>query len=198
LIRAADSSPFALQNYLQRFRPSKATIALGRAPLSEETESQELDEEIGYPGITTSKLSLIADELRVIEESLDDLPIDSKLDALLKYIQDEQENHSHTLIGCQYTATVLYLKSALVELNREVFVVGAGSPAKEYLGVLSGFEGRGGILVTTNAAMQGVESSADQIIVYDANHGALQRTLKLATRPTASGKPVQIISLADD
>jgi Helicase conserved C-terminal domain len=199
LIRAANSSPFALQEQLNQLRPSKASIALGEIRLDEDMEPQEIGEENEYPNLAPSQLSLVATEVRSIQELLDDLPADSKLEALVKYLLNIMGNHPHTLIACRYVATAQYLKSALADLDRGIFLVGPGSPAKDRTRVVSDFEkNRGGILVTTTAAMQGIDAAADLIILYDGSRAALHGALNFVSRPTATQEPVKLVFFVDD
>ena len=199
LIRAVDSSPLALRERLRRFHPSKASIAVGEISAEELLEPQDLDdEEQDGPDQSTVRRMQYVNEVRRIQEVLDDLPVDSKLEAMLKYIDNQGANQSHIIIWCRFAATALYLKSALTDSDREVFLIVAGEQHTERLSVLEEFGEKGGFLVATSAAMQGLECSADSIILYDPFPYAPMKALSVLLRRVGEGKPVQIVSLADD
>jgi hypothetical protein len=194
LIAAAESSPLALEQALRRLYPTKASIALGELSLRDRSEDPDSDiEQHDYPDESPS-LPTNSNEIRGIQESLDALSADSKLDALLKYIRGEQLDGLGILIWCRYVSTALYLKTALGDVGRSIFVITSDSRPIDRHKALEQFEGEGGFLITTFAAMKGLEYSADVIVFYD----ALVANVSLAIgRALGAGKTVRVISLDD-
>jgi hypothetical protein len=142
LIPVAESSPFALQQHLQRFRPSKALLVLHQSSLFDEIDSAEAESRI-------DRLHLGA---ATLQNMLDGLSVDSKVEALLKHLQDHHDSYKRAVIHCRFSATVRYLESALMEVNDSCFFMVGDLSAEMRLDVLSSFESQRGILVTTAAA----------------------------------------------
>lgn len=162
LLAAVESSPFALQESLQRLSPSKASMVLRQYARLDAAEEQDEPEEgpddpTGQASPSTRRASEAAELLSMI----DGLSVDSKLDALLDYLSAHTDA-SHTLIECRFSATARYLRSALSELSWRVHLATAEIPNRELLTVLSAFERAGGLLVTTSAVLLGIELQAIQ------------------------------------
>jgi hypothetical protein len=199
LIRAADSSPLALREHLRQFNPSRASIAVGEIPADEHLEPQDFDDqESDDPAQLTVQSMQYMDEVRKIQESLDDLPADSKLEAMLKYVAEQGSDQPHTIIWCRFAATARYLKSALMESEREVFLMLAADRPSIRLKILEDFGRTGGFLVATFAAMKGLECSADSVILYDAFADSAQKALEVVLRRVKDRGPLRLVSFADD
>ncbi len=197
LLSAAESSPPALQEYLQRLRPSKLAIVLPQLDLLGEAD---LPESNGSPIGSTkleSQASELTEEVSGIQDLLDGLSVDSKLETLLLFLRSKSDPRSRTLIECRFAATAKYLRSALVELPQEVFLITAELSATETLRILSAFEEHGSTLIATVSALQGVEFSADAVIVYESMAPWMGSAFRPRLRATEPGRPIQIIYLAD-
>jgi hypothetical protein len=199
LRRAADSSPASLRERLRQFYPSKASIAVGELSEDDHLEPQDADDELddGPEQLTLRNVQYL-DEVRNLQESLDDLSVDSKLEAMLKYVADRGSHQSHIIVWCKFAATARYVKSALTESDRDIFLITAVEQPSERLNVLEEFAKRGGFLISTFAAMKGLECSADSIILYDALVQAPRTALSILLQRVDNRKPADLVSLADE
>jgi len=199
LLRAADSSPLALREHLRQFNPSRASIAVGEIPADEHLEPLDFDDaENDDPDQLTLKSMKYLDEVRKIQESLDDLPADSKLEAMLTYVTNQGSHQSHTVIWCRFAATARYLKSALTESDRVVFLMLTEDRPSMRLKILEDFGNTGGFLVATFAAMKGLECSADSVFLYDAFPDSAQKALGDLLQRVKNRGPLRLVSFADD
>src|SRR6202030_1386276 len=155
LLPAADSSPLALQEFLQRMRPSKAAELLRQGTLFDASEP--LDS-------TTPEIS---GEVGSIQELVDGISLDSKLEAFLRYLRESVDNHRRVVVECRFSATARYLKSALGDVPSPVFILTADLAPKQTLDIINEFEEKRGILITSVAALRGVEISAEIVVPYD-------------------------------
>ena len=192
---AAESSPFALQEYLQRLRPSKASLVLRQSAQMEEDDSDEPED--GSRGRNSTDFDRRAEEAAELLDLVDGLTVDSKLDALQRYLETEKTN-GHIFIECRFGATARYLRAALSDLRFGVRLATADIPSQEIVTILAEFENSGGILITTTAALQGVELLADCVIAYDYIGQWMRSALRPRIRPQQPELPLRIVYLVDE
>ena len=191
LLPAARSSPLALQESLQRLRPSKSAIVLRqfRGPLSEALEAEEPS--------TGTEPGEIDEEITVLQNALDSLSVDSKLESLLAYLRSVPLRNLRTVIECRFAATARYLTSALADLDTSVVSATADLRPSDTLKILTAFEERGGILVATIPTLQGVEFAADLIVAYDSVGPWMRSAFRPRIRPLEDDKALRVVYLID-
>lgn len=111
-----------------------------------------------------------SDDLEALErlmDSIDGLPVDSKLECL-KSLVDElvQSGIRHVVLFCDYKATLNYLCAVLQPLEFADFQIHEGMPAHDRAHTFSRFQNEGGILVTTTAASRGLSMSFVEAVVH--------------------------------
>lgn len=194
---AAKSSPFALQESLQRLRLNKMSMILRQSSLPEEAASTG-DEESSGPPTQESRLSGLAEEVSIIQDELDGLVVDSKLETFLRYLRENVSHYNKIIVECRYAATARYLESATNELGRRVFLTLSETPAREKLRMLAEFESMDAILITTVSALQGIELAADLLVEYDASDSWMRLYGRARIVGTANGTPLQIVSIVNE
>lgn len=185
LLPAAESSPLALQEFLQRMRPSKAAELLRQGTLLDASEP--LDS-------TTPEIS---GEVGNIQELLDGISLDSKLETFLRYLRESVDNHHRVVVECRFSATARYLKSALMDVPWPIFIVTADLSPKQTLDIINDFEEKRGILISSVAALRGVEITADIVVPYDFADGWIWNAIGPRVRAEVQGSPVQVVRLMD-
>jgi hypothetical protein len=195
LLAAADSSPLALQEYLQRLRPSKASILLRQSAHLDEDDYEEPEDEPKQS--SRSSLEQRAVEAAELLDLVDRLTIDSKLEALQLYLR-EQAPDARQVITCRFTATARYLRSALSDLPLRTHLATADIPSREILRLLSEFETQGGVLVTSMTALQAVALETDSVIIYDNVGPWMRTTFRSHVRPRGGALSLRILYLVDE
>jgi hypothetical protein len=185
LVHAVESSPAAVQEALHRLRPSKPTMILRQDELFKDSEPIETQDE-----------PQLSEEIANLQDIVDGLSYDSKLEAFLAYLKSHFQDGSRFLIICRFSATARYLKSAMVDTELPASVATGDLPPKEILTVLNEFSANGRILVATANALQGVELDAEIVIIYDFDDWPWT-VLKSRIRPRQEGIRLRIVRLCD-
>ena len=198
LLGAWESSPLALQEYLQRLRPSKASLVLRQSTQTEEEDDSDEPEDTPQRR-ESSDAGRRAAEAAELLDLVDGLTVDSKLEALQRYLEAEKDKgDSHVVVECRFGATARYLRAALGEIGLRIHIATAEMPSQEILATLSEFENSGGILITTSAALQGVELAADSVVAYDYVGPWMRSGLRPRVKPKRPELPLRILYLVDE
>ena len=186
MVRIASSSMYALERKLRRLFSNwghlRNKIAHSVPWSGEDLESIQRDVSMGSDELAeVDELSQFAtgeplnfidlyNELETLLDQIEDVSVDSKLDALISYVQEfyEDNNQTHLCIWCSYTNTVQYLGSSLQELGQPVWSNTGALGAVERMARIESFRQNGGILITTDAASEGATLEyVDECINYD-------------------------------
>lgn len=102
-------------------------------------------------------------------DSVEELSTDSKLDCLKALVVElSQLGGRHTVLFCDYQATLNYLRSAVQDLGLANFVIHAGMTMEARTNAFARYKKDGGFLITTTAASQLLSMSfVDAVIHYD-------------------------------
>jgi superfamily II DNA/RNA helicase len=86
----------------------------------------------------------------------------------------------------------------LVDARGQVFVITSDLSAMDRLKVLTEFQEVGGILITTSAALQGVDIEADLVVDYGSFSPTELKVVRVRARPTLPDEPLKVMTLVDD
>jgi hypothetical protein len=180
LLRTASSSLFAVEGQLRRVARVllhiRNTIAHGVSLTLEdfaEGEGFTADDakEVGDHAVSkvTAALPRLDSEATRLMVLLEELPGDSKLEALSRHLKGSVESESRAV--CVWTglsASARYLAGALESPSRHTYALTADLPFADRAGQLAQFRETGGLLVTTGAALEddGLEF-VEECIHYD-------------------------------
>jgi len=186
MVRLASSSMYAIEENLRRllfnWRHLRNKIAHNVPWTSEDLESIQRDVSMGSDDLGgIDELSQFAadeplnfidlyNELETLLDQIEDVSVDSKLDALISYVHEfhEDNNRTHLCIWCSYTNTVQYLSSSLQELGQSIWSITGALGAVERIDRIESFKQKGGILITTDPASEGATLEyVDECINYD-------------------------------
>jgi len=107
------------------------------------------------------------DVLEALLTSVESLSMDSKLDCLKALVVElSGAGIRHTVVFCDFKATLDYLHSALQDLNLADYVVHGAMTAEARATALNRFEENGGFLIATTAASQFMSLSFVEAIVH--------------------------------
>lgn len=166
VLRAALSCPAALEATLTAWR-NKMVHAV--SPLGE--ESIETD-----PGLTPIALAQVGH----IFAQLDELGVDSKLDALLSSLGALSEI-DHVVVFTVFVATAQYLQGALAARGCITFRVSGDMSDRDREDGLAEFRTYGGVLIVTVAALRGVELGLiDKAIHYDLPASSAEYSIRMS------------------
>ncbi|MBW2065687.1 MAG: DEAD/DEAH box helicase family protein [Deltaproteobacteria bacterium] len=186
ILRAGSSSLYALEGILRklivRWRHLRNKIAHNVPWTSEDlasmqedifTGSEELEavEELSEIMIVRAEefLELYVTLERILDQ-IDELPVDSKLETVLSYINKffTGKTKSHLCIWCSFARTAEYLTSSLQDVGLQVWSITGALKAAERMCNLKCFRAKGGVLIATEAASEGVALEyVDECINYD-------------------------------
>lgn len=187
LTRRAASSVFTLEKSLARLRNGIAHAVEVASTEDAESES-DLDEPL-RPQPAWSNPAEAFLQLERLLASLDSIQTDAKLDAADAIIRRDADGGRGERRICVITAfadTANYLRSALAARDIIVWKAIGGMSPEDRMAQIDQFIQQGGVLVATDAALQGVELSVvDAVVYYDpvrtsqANQARLGRFLRI-------------------
>jgi hypothetical protein len=178
VIRNAASSVYAIQGMLRRLRdawsPLRNRMAHGIVFAGEDVlrgVQQQLSKVTDILGDTDDVLADIDqspvdmtmqldqflnlfNKLESLLDRIEDIRIDSKLNALTSYVQEFRRttDKPYLCIWSSFISTVQYLSTSLQDIGMSIYVItGALEPARRQY-VVNAFQENGGILITTDAA----------------------------------------------
>lgn len=158
-----------LRDHYSRLREHRNLIAHGR----EGNEGFEQD-----LGVLESLLQDIEQTLAAIEAQ----ESDPKIEAVIRRLQGDQREKLRTVITTSMLATANYLYEALEEEFTQVYSLSGSMPTAERSAGLHQFHNTGGILIATEAILQGVDfRGVDTLVPYEPP-STPQRTLFLISR----------------
>jgi len=186
ILRAASSSTYATESMLRRLLENwkfiRNKIAHGITLTDEdlETAQQELVREIDEvevleaipEGITVQAEKFISlyQKLEELINRLEEIQTDSKLNCLLSYIKDsvQDKKKQYLCIWTSFRNTADYIMSSLEDLNIAVHVLTGSLNIDERCRRLDLFKIGGGILISTDAMLEGVALQfVDEALNYD-------------------------------
>ncbi len=189
LLRAASSSIFTLESVMRRlwqsWRPIRNRIAHGmditiddlkqsQRLLGSAVDEVEFRELTGHATIRPHDLLSLYHVLEQLLDRIDEIPSDSKLEALSGHITKIWSDRAkkHLCVWTSFLTTVQYVASSLVDLDIPLFLLTSDVDAETRKHKVEAFRENGGILLTTDvAAEEGVGGFAldyvDECLNYD-------------------------------
>lgn len=173
MLQAASSSPFALEQQLQRIRQRRNKLVHGigvDVDLEIETEDIEI-EKTDEGDVTRVRMGYVelANLSAPLLEMLDELATDSKYDALVNLLEplgDLASPERRVLVLTEFFDTATYLENLLRETYSRVRVLTGRHSYDDRRAVLFDFFQEGGILIATEA-VQMRDPEVTAIVFYD-------------------------------
>ena len=148
----------------RQFGPLKGMILLRQAASSVLSLEESLNRRVGAGEPDSQQLQV----LEPLLDSVEGLQADSKLDCLKALVSElSQSGTRHTVLFCDYMATLNYLCSAVQDLELPVFSLHGGMTAEACKSAFSRFREEGGFLVATAASQFLSMSFVEAVIHYD-------------------------------
>ena len=124
-----------------------------------------LNSQVAAAGLDTRNLQVLESLL----ESVEGLPVDSKLDRMRALVGElSQTGIRHSVLFCEYQATLDYLRSAVQDLELADLAIHSGMTVEAREHTFSQFQEDGGFLIATSAASQFLSMSfVEAVIHYD-------------------------------
>lgn len=182
---AARSSRLALQETLYRVVPRKPRLLIRRGDLANLTESES---EAAHDA---------SRQVAELQELIDGIPVDSQLDAFLRFCKEAADQYRQIVVQCLFSATARYLYSAVSEISNSTTVITPELAPAEISARLSKFEEQGGIVVASATTLRGIEVSADLLIPYDMPPGRSSAFLGGRFVPKNAAKLLRVVTLED-
>jgi len=183
LVRAAASSLFAADVAARRLRDSlthtRNLIAHGRSSdlLDGESLINRMAPEISEDAVATTSavpnladISMAISALEKILGMLEEIPVDSKLIALVDHAVEATKSHPYWMcIWASYVVTASYLSSSLDHrVSAPLYRLSGSSTFSERQLTMDNFRTNGGILITSGPPLEGVSLTfVDECIHYD-------------------------------
>jgi len=124
-----------------------------------------LNSQVAAAGLDTRNLQVLESLL----ESVEGLSVDSKLDRMRALVGElSQTGIRHSVLFCEYQATLDYLRSAVQDLELADLAIHSGMTVEAREHTFSQFQEDGGFLIATSAASQFLSMSfVEAVIHYD-------------------------------
>lgn len=186
LLRAAASSMFALEESLRRLQVSwrsmrnkiahgipwtKEDLEKGQQEIALGLDDVEISEDISNAIITPGKKFLdLYQKLEGLVDRLDEIQIDSKLNGLVSYLKGSYvaKVSPYLCIWTSFRSTAEYLMSSLEDLRIPLYLLTGSLNIDERKMQLDSFRSGGGILISTDAMLEGVALPyVDEALNYD-------------------------------
>lgn len=215
LVRAAASSSLAAQRAAWRLRGTltharnlashgRPLDPAGLGSLQSDLFADSADSNPKEPGIPSSDVITLYSHTTPLDALLtrwDEIPDDRKLQALVSFLERtaDTESRSYVCIWIQFRATAQYLATALDRRAVPVFGLEASMPLAERMAIADRFRATGGVLLTTAAAIEGLDLAfVEQCIHYDlpVNLKALEQRVGRFLR-VGRVKPFRSVALRD-
>ena len=112
-------------------------------------------------GTLTIKTEIFEDLLQQIESllySIDDLPVDSKLTALILKIENlfKKRKNTHICVISSFLNTINYLNENLYEFEKPVWAITGDIKPDDSFKIIKSFQDEGGILLITDTSLKGL------------------------------------------
>lgn len=186
ITRVASSSIYATEEMLLRlqdvWRPMRNKIAHGvpwtdsdveriQQQLSMATDEPDVIDELSE-GITIQPEEFLAfyRKLESLLDQIENIPADPKLDALVRYIREswEAKDRCYLCIVSSFMNTVQYINSNIQDIGIPVYSLTSSLQIAERMDTIEAFETNGGLLIATDAGLEGVGlQNVDECINYD-------------------------------
>jgi len=186
ITRVASSSIYATEEMLLRlqdvWRPMRNKIAHEvpwtdsdveriQQQLSMATDEPDVIDELSE-GITIQPEEFLAfyRKLESLLDQIENIPADPKLDALIRYIREswEAKDRCYLCIVSSFMNTVQYINSNIQDIGIPVYSLTSSLQIAERLDTIKAFETNGGLLIATDAGLEGVGlQNVDECINYD-------------------------------
>jgi len=194
IMRNATSSIYAIQGMLRRLKdawsPVRNRMAHGVISSDEDTfqkvqqklvtitdllgDSDDILADINQSHvgmkIQPDQFSYLFNTLESLLDQIEDIGTDSKLDALIGYLQElsKMTDKTHICIWTSFRSTAQYLLSSLRDLKKPLHMMTGILELAERQSVIENFRENGGILITTDASLTGIGLEfVDKCINYD-------------------------------
>lgn len=186
IFRAASSSIYAVERMLGRlfseWRHLRNKIAHGIPWSDDDIEKVQKQlimatDELGVVEELSESLVIEPNEflflyqkLEALLDQVEEIHIDSKLDALISYTRKffDIGNKTHLCIWCSFANTLQYLESSLESLEEPIYSLSGSLEPSELKNRLESFQNNGGILITTDVSSKGLTFEyVDECINYD-------------------------------
>ena len=194
ITRNAASSIYAVEGMLRRFKdawnPVRNRMAHGVISSTEDTFQKvqqklitvtdllgdsddilaDIDQRRVGMRIQPDQFSHLFNKLESLLDQIQDIGTDSKLDSLIGYLQGlhKMTDKTHICIWTSFRSTAQYLSSNLRDLKQSLYMMTGILELAERQNVIEDFRENGGILITTDASLTGIELEfVDKCINYD-------------------------------
>ena len=186
ILRVASSSIFAIEQTLHRFIDSWKIIRNKMAhniPLTKEDtekiqqyfinitdETEEIEEIPDVISIPSQELLSLFQETESLLSQIEEIPDDSKLNALISYVQEvfKVKSKGYLCIWSTYANTINYLSINLQDFEKPVYSLTGSLDPDTRCNMINRFQETGGILITSDVASEGVTLHyVDECINYD-------------------------------
>jgi len=194
IIRNATSSMYAIDGMLRRLRdawnPVRNRMAHGVISATEDTfqkvqkklitvadllgDSDDVSADINQirAGMTMQpdQFLYLFNNLESLLDQIEGIRTDSKLDALLGYLQKDCKiiDKTHICIWTSFRSTAQYLISNLQDLKKPLYLMTGVLEPTERQSVVRSFREKGGVLITTDASLSGITLEfVNKCINYD-------------------------------
>ena len=195
--RKSESSIFALESLLRRIRNGLAHS--GFAQVKEHLPISLPDESESVHALRWKDPPQTLRRIEEILEGIENLERDSKLEALVNKLSSLFSGDQSCLVcvTTAYLETANYLESALTEGNMAVFAISGGMRYEERVEQSHLYCSDGGILVATDAALEGPNlCETDYLVHYDAPADDTVEAMRLArVWRVGRKKPLHVIRL---
>lgn len=186
ILRVASSSIYATEEVLLRlkdvWKPMRNKIAHG-VPWTDEDaervqrqlnmaadEPEVIDELLGVIAIQPHEFLAFYQKLESLLDQIDQIPTDPKLDTLIYYVRKfcETKDRPYICIVSSFVNTVHYINSSVQEIGIPVYSLTSSLEFVKRMDLIKAFRENGGILVATDAGLEGVGlENVDECINYD-------------------------------
>ena len=204
--RLVSSSLYAAEQSLRRYRDSivhSDIDLLGEIELT--LEEEDLQVAGNLTEIKDSKanndLERQISEISHVLQSIDEIKVDSKFNALLSTLNPQGVALGRIWIYAAYRNTVDYLYSSLAETFINVHKIHGSMDTGSVSEAMERFRNEGGILIASGTALMGLTLSIDTLVLYDVpeSSASIYQIISrfLFIPDDKSNDPVSIIGLLD-